>query len=95
LIDIKKIAAQNTSPEKMLEILRTDVKKNRDLCNEILGRELVEKSKRLQQIDLMLSEPPVTQAELERLSIDVKRLQKETSTLEDKAKKVCASPLFF
>ena len=88
LIDVKKMAAQNTSPEKMLEILRGDVKKNRDLCNEILGRELTEKLKRLQQIELILSEPPVTQTELEKLTLDVKRLQRETGTLEEKAKKM-------
>jgi len=82
------MATQNTSPEKMLEILRGEVKKKRDLCNEMLGRELVEKSKRMQQIELILTEPPVTQSELEKLTQDVKRLQRETTTLEEKAKKV-------
>ena len=82
------MAAQNTSPEKMLEILRGGVKKNRDLCNELLGRELVEKTQRLQQIEMTLMEPPVTQSELEKLTLDVKKLQKEVSTLEEKAKKV-------
>lgn len=88
LIDVKKMAAQNTSPEKMLEMLKGDVKKNRELCNEILGRELGEKLKRLQQIEMILSEPPVTQSELEKLTQDVKKLQKDTSTLEEKAKKM-------
>eukprot|EP01022_Parablepharisma_sp_SALTPOND_P016760 TRINITY_DN2530_c0_g2_i1.p1 TRINITY_DN2530_c0_g2~~TRINITY_DN2530_c0_g2_i1.p1 ORF type:complete len:595 (-),score=144.20 TRINITY_DN2530_c0_g2_i1:119-1903(-) len=88
LIDVKKMAAQNTSPEKMLEMLRVDVKKNRDLCNEILGRELTEKLKRLQQIEFILTEPTVTQSELEKLILEVKRLQRETLTLEDKAKRM-------
>ncbi len=82
------MAAKNVSPEQMLEMIRAETKRNRDLCNETLGRELVEKSKRLQQISLMLTEPPVTQTELERLAQDVNKLQRETSTLEAKAKKV-------
>ena len=82
------MATQNTSPEKMLEILKGEVKKKRDLCNEMLGRELVEKTKRMQQIELILIEPPVTQSELEKLTQDVKKLQRETSTLEEKAKKM-------
>lgn len=86
LIDIKKMAAQNTSPEKMLEMLRADVSKSRNLCNEILGRELVDKSKRLQQIEFILYEPPVTQNELERLSIEIQQLQRETASLEGKFK---------
>lgn len=72
----------------MLEILRGEAQKNRDLCNEVLGRELTEKSKRLQQIELIMNEPPVTQSEIDKLTMDVRRLQKETSTLEEKAKKV-------
>ncbi len=82
------MSAQNVTPEKMLEMMRAETKKNRDMCNETLGRELSEKVKRFQQIGLVLNEPPVTQSELERLAQDVKRLQRETSTLEDKAKKV-------
>lgn len=86
LIDIKKMAAQNTSPEKMLEMLKADVSKSRNLCNEILGRELADKSKRLQQIEFILYEPPVTQAELERLTIEIQQLQRETASLESKFK---------
>ena len=88
LIDLKKMAAQNTSPEKMLEMLRVDVSKNRNLCNEILGRELAEKAKRLQQIEFILCEPPVTQSELERLTIEIQQLQRETASLEAKFKKM-------
>ena len=91
LIDVKKMATQNTSPEKMLEILRGEAKRNRDLCNEILGRELGEKGKRLQQIELVLGEATVTQSELDKLAQEVKRLQRETGVLEEKAKKVTAS----
>ena len=59
LIDAKKASGHNTSPEKMLEALKTEVKRNRDLCYEILGRELQEKMKRLQQVELILNEPTV------------------------------------
>ena len=61
LIDAKKASGENTNPEKMLDHLRTDVKKNREICHEILGRELQEKHKRLQQIELILQEPIVSQ----------------------------------
>jgi len=70
----------------MLENLRNDTRKNRELNNEILGRELNDKRERLQRIELLLQEPMTTQSELERLTNDVKRLQKDCMILEDKLK---------
>ena len=70
----------------MLENLRNDTRKNRELNNEILGRELNDKRERLQRIELLLQEPMTTQSELERLTNDVKRLQKDCMVLDDKLK---------
>ena len=70
----------------MLENLRNDTRKNRELNNEVLGRELNDKRERLQRIELLLQEPMTTQSELERLTNDVKRLQKDCIMLEDKLK---------
>lgn len=70
----------------MLENLRTETRKNRELNNEIIGRELNDKRERLQRIELLLQEPMTTQHELEKLTNDVKRLQKDTGTLEEKLK---------
>ena len=86
LMDAKKVSNQNLGPDKMLENLRNETRKNRELNNEILGRELNDKRERLQRIELLLQEPMTTQSELERLTNDVKRLQKDCMTLEDKLK---------
>lgn len=86
LLDAKKISTQNLGPDKMLENLRNDTRKNRELNNEILGRELNDKRERLQRIELLLQEPMTTQSELERLTNDVKRLQKDCMILDDKLK---------
>jgi len=74
LMDAKKVSNQNLGPDKMLENLRNETRKNRELNNEILGRELNDKRERLQRIELLLQEPMTTQSELERLTNDVKRL---------------------
>lgn len=70
----------------MLENLRSDTRKNRELNMEILGRELNDKRERLQRIELLLQEPMTTQSELERLTNDVKRLQRDCMGLEEKLK---------
>ena len=44
----------------MLENLRNETRKNRELKNEILGRELNDKRERLQRIELLLQEPMTT-----------------------------------
>lgn len=85
-MDSKKVSTQNLGPDKMLENLRTETRKNREINNEIIGRELNDKRERLQRIELLLQEPMTTQSELERLTNDVKRLQKDCMILEDKLK---------
>lgn len=86
LIDCKKVTTQNLGPDKMLDNLRTETRKNREINNEVLGRELNDKRERLQRIELLLQEPMTTQSELERLTNDVKRLQKDCIMLDDKIK---------
>ena len=62
LIDAKKVSTQNLGPDKMLEILRADVRKNREINNDVLGRELNDKRDRLQRIEILLQEPMTTQS---------------------------------
>ena len=68
----------------MLNNLRTEVRQNREIGNDVIGRELNDKKERLQRIEMVLQEPTVTQAELERLTSDVKRLQREVQDLNSK-----------
>ena len=86
LLDTRKVSDQNLSPDKMLENLRNETRKNRELNNEILGRELNDKRERLQRIEMLLQEPMTTQSELERLTNEVKKLQRDCIVLEDKLK---------
>ena len=86
LIDMRKMTSQNIGSDKMLDNLRTDTRKNREINNEILGRELNDKRERLQRIEMLLQEPMTTQSELERLTNDVKRLQKDCMVLGEKLK---------
>ena len=86
LIDMRKMTTQNIGSDKMLDNLRTDTRKNREINNEILGRELNDKRERLQRIEMLLQEPMTTQSELERLTNDVKRLQKDCMMLGEKLK---------
>ena len=47
LIDTKKISNLNLGADKMLDNLRTETRKNREINNEIIGRELNDKRERL------------------------------------------------
>lgn len=60
-MEVRKNAAENTSAEKMLELLKREVNKNKDLVNEVLGRELQDKMNRFQKLEMLLSEPITTQ----------------------------------
>ncbi len=42
--------SSDTTPEQMLKQLRNEVKKNREICNERLGMDMMEKRKKLEQI---------------------------------------------
>merc|ERR1740117_1368344 len=59
-IDIKKLSSQNLSSDKMLENLRMETRKNRELNNEVIGRELNDKRERLQRTEMLLQEPVTT-----------------------------------
>lgn len=85
-MDLKKLSTQNLSSEKMLDNLRAETRKNRELNNEVIGRELNDKRERLQRTEMLLQEPVTTQSELERLTNDTKRLQRDCMTLEEKLK---------
>lgn len=63
-----------------------ETRKNRELNNEVIGRELNDKRERLQRTEMLLQEPVTTQSELERLTNDTKRLQRDCMGLEDKLK---------
>jgi len=76
-MDIRKLNSENITPDRMLDNLRLETRRNRELCNDILGRELNDKQERLQRIEMILQEPMTTQSELERLTSDVKKLQRE------------------
>jgi intraflagellar transport protein 81 len=84
LMDAQKQARENLGPEQMLNNLRNEVRQNREIAQDVIGRELNDKKERLQRIEMVLQEPGVTQSELERLTSDVKRLQREVSDLNGK-----------
>ena len=66
----------------MLNNLRSETRQNRELCNDVIGRELNDKKERLIRIESLLQEPVTTQNELERLTAEVSRLRRETGQLE-------------
>jgi len=68
----------------MLNNLRHETRQNRELNNDIILRELNDKKERLQRIEMILQEPMMTQSELERLTSDVKGLQRGCQLLEEK-----------
>jgi len=71
----------------MLDNLRKDVRKNREMNNEIIGRELDDKSERLKKILMLLDEPMTTQSEVERLQSDTMALKRQVQMLEEKIRK--------
>mmetsp|Transcript_33448 Transcript_33448/g.30441 ORF Transcript_33448/g.30441 Transcript_33448/m.30441 type:complete len:187 (+) Transcript_33448:478-1038(+) len=70
----------------MLQGLRSEVKKNRDLCNERLGLEIMEKRKKYEQVEQLLQEPPVSASEITRLENSIVNLRRAVQQLEDKLK---------
>jgi hypothetical protein len=48
---------ENIGPEQMLNNLRNECRKNREMANDIIGRELNDKKERLQRIEMLLAEP--------------------------------------
>ena len=53
----QKVARDNLGPEQMLNNLKSETRKNREMCNDIIGRELTDKRDRLQRIEMLLQEP--------------------------------------
>jgi len=47
LMNAQKVARENLGPEQMLNNLRNETRKNRELCNDVIGRELNDKKERL------------------------------------------------
>ena len=47
MLDVRKLSAENITPDKMLENLRLEERRNRELAYDILGRELADKTERL------------------------------------------------
>lgn len=84
LNEAQKIARDNLGPEQMLNNLRNETRQNREISNDIIGRELNDKKERLQRIEMLLQEPVTTQSELERLTSDVRKLQSDVQALENK-----------
>ena len=60
LMDAQKVARENLGPEQMLNNLRNETRQNREICNDVLGRELNDKRERLQRIEMLLQEPQTT-----------------------------------
>ena len=85
LLDVRKVTASDISAHEMLKLLKADVKKNREFCNERIGRELTEKVKRLEQVEQLLNEPIVNQKDLDEIANDTRLLQREVQLLEEKA----------
>lgn len=56
-MNAQKVARDNLSPEQMLNNLKNETRKNREMCNDIIGRELTDKRERLQRIEMLLQEP--------------------------------------
>ena len=54
LMDAQKMARENLSPEQMLNNLRNETRQNREICNDVIGRELNDKKERLQRIEMLL-----------------------------------------
>lgn len=47
LLDARKLSAENITPDRMLDNLRVEERRNRELAYDILGRELADKAERL------------------------------------------------
>lgn len=83
-MNCQKAQRDNISPQQMLNNIRNEARKNHEMKDEIIGRELQDKRDRLQKIELLLQEPATSQAELEKLTSDVRRLNRETQDLDIK-----------
>jgi intraflagellar transport protein 81 len=86
-IDARNSLSVDNTADHMLHGLRAEVKKNRDLCNERLGFEINEKRKKLEQIEQLLSEPPVSINQINSLENGIVILRRAVQNLEEKLKR--------
>lgn len=84
LMDARKNTSNDVTADQMLMQLRNETKKNRELCYDVLGRELQDKGERCQKIEMLLSEPITTQGDIDKLANEVRRLQRDCQVLDDK-----------
>ena len=59
-MDVQKVNRDNLGPEQMLNNLRNETRQNREMLNNVVGRELTDKKDRLQRIEMVLQEPTTT-----------------------------------
>ncbi|CAK79733.1 unnamed protein product (macronuclear) [Paramecium tetraurelia] len=87
LIDAQKSLSPDNSPEQMLMALRNEVKRNREISKDRLGFDLKERRKKLEQIERLLAEPPITLNELNNLENTLMALRRAVNQMEDKLKR--------
>lgn len=71
----------------MLKIMRADVARSREMCIDRIGRELSEKQRKLEQYEIILNEPTMSNQEMEQMTIEKRRMEKESKDLEDRMAK--------
>lgn len=54
LMDAQKLTRDNLGADQMLNNLRNETRQNREMANEVLGRELKDKQERYQKIEMLL-----------------------------------------
>lgn len=77
LIDFERTQKEETTAQEMLNILSTDVRKNRELLMERYKKEISDKAYKLEEIDRILNEPLLNGAEFDALESDIRRMQRE------------------
>jgi intraflagellar transport protein 81 len=87
LNDAKKSLAPDNSPEQMLNAIKNEVRKNREIVKDRMTVEYNERLKKLQQTEKMLAEPPITQNELMMLENTMTALRRAVTQMEERLSK--------
>ncbi|KAM3147649.1 hypothetical protein pb186bvf_000456 [Paramecium bursaria] len=87
LIDAQKSLSTDNTPEQMLLALRNEVKKNREISKDRLGFDLKERRRKLEQIEKLLKEPPITLNELNQMENNLMILRRAVNQMEDKLRR--------
>lgn len=74
LMEAQKAQSNDTSAGRMLDMIKMECNKNKDLVNEVIGRELEDKMQRYQKMEMLLAEPVTTQQDLDDVTNDVRKL---------------------